>query len=164
VTVYPAATLAELGVDVFVTDRFNGVSAGPYESLNLGDHVGDDEMHVRENRALVARAAGVDSEHLVTVRQVHGATVLDGASVTEISEADALVTDTSDLALAILVADCVPLALADTSSGRVPSCTPAGAAWKSASLLAPSKASICARRTLLSGRPFPRSDTRSGLK
>jgi hypothetical protein len=118
-TVYPAATLAELGVDVFVTDRFNGVSAGPYESLNLGDHVGDDEMHVRENRALVARAAGVDSEHLVTVRQVHGATVLDGASVTEISEADALVTDTSDLALAILVADCVPLALADTSSGRV---------------------------------------------
>jgi YfiH family protein len=118
-TVYPASTLAELGVDVFVTDRFNGVSAGPYESLNLGDHVGDDETSVRENRALVARAAGVDPEHLVTVRQVHGATVLDGALVNPGSEADALVTDAPDLALAILVADCVPLALADTSSGRV---------------------------------------------
>jgi polyphenol oxidase len=118
-TVYPAATLAELGVDVFVTDRFNGVSAGPYESLNLGDHVGDDENNVRENRALVARAAGVDPEHLITVRQVHAATVLDGALVGHASEGDALVTDASDLALAILVADCVPLALTDTSSGRV---------------------------------------------
>jgi hypothetical protein len=118
-TVYPALTLAELGVDVFVTDRFNGVSAGPYESLNLGDHVGDDENSVRENRALVARAAGVDTDHFVTARQVHGATVLDGAQVTHASEADALFINTPDLALAILVADCVPLALVDTSTGRV---------------------------------------------
>jgi hypothetical protein len=87
--------------------------------LNLGDHVGDDENSVRENRALVARAAGVDSDHFITVRQVHGATVLDGALATSASEADALFTDTSDLALAVLVADCVPLALADTTSGRV---------------------------------------------
>lgn len=118
-TVYPALTFVELGADIFVTDRFNGVSAGPYESLNLGDHVGDDESHVRENRALVARAAGVNPDRLITVRQVHGATVLDGALVTRASEADALFTDTSDLALAILVADCVPLAFTDTSSGRV---------------------------------------------
>jgi polyphenol oxidase len=118
-TVYPAPTLAELGFDVFVTDRFNGVSAGPYASLNLGDHVGDDEKSVRENRALVAQAAGVDPERLVTVRQVHGATVLNGALVNQASEADALVTDAFDLALAILVADCVPLALADAASGRV---------------------------------------------
>jgi hypothetical protein len=118
-TVYPAANLVEIGVDVFVTDRFNGVSAGPYESLNLGDHVGDDEERVRENRALVAHAAGVDADHLVTVRQVHGSTVLDGASVTDVSEGDALVTDSTELALAILVADCVPLALVDASSGRV---------------------------------------------
>jgi polyphenol oxidase len=118
-TVYPAATLAELGIDVFVTDRFNGVSAGPYESLNLGNHVGDDEDNVRENRALVARAAGVDSDRLITVRQVHGSTVRDAALVSGVSEGDALVSDTSDLALAILVADCVPLAFADTSSGRV---------------------------------------------
>jgi hypothetical protein len=118
-TVYPANNLAELGVDVFVTDRFNGVSTGPYDSLNLGDHVGDAEDHVRENRALVAHAAGVDADHFVTVRQVHGANVLGGASVTDTSEADALVTDSSELALAILVADCVPLALVEETSGRV---------------------------------------------
>jgi YfiH family protein len=118
-TVYPARSLADLGVDVFVTDRFNGVSTGPYESLNLGDHVGDDENRVRENRALVARAAGVDSDHLITVRQVHGAAVLDGAMSAQTSEADALFTDGPNLALAILVADCVPVALVDPSSGRV---------------------------------------------
>jgi YfiH family protein len=118
-TVYPVLTFAQLGVDIFVTDRFNGVSAGPYESLNLGDHVGDDENHVRENRALVARAAGVDPDCLITVRQVHGANVLDASLVTRASEADALFTDTHHLALAVLVADCVPLAFTDTSSGRV---------------------------------------------
>ncbi len=118
-TVCPVDDLAELGVDVFVTDRFNGTSAGPYNSLNLGDHVGDHDDHVRKNRALVAKAAGVDADRFITVRQVHGATVLDGESVTAVSEADALVTRTPELALAILVADCVPLALVDTSSGRV---------------------------------------------
>ena len=118
-TVCPVDDLAELGVDVFVTDRFNGTSAGPYNSLNLGDHVGDHDDHVRKNRVLVAQAAGVDADRFITVRQVHGATVLDGESVTAVSEADALVTRTPELALAILVADCVPLALVDTSSGRV---------------------------------------------
>jgi YfiH family protein len=118
-TVYPAENLAELGVDVFVTDRFNGASAGPYDSLNLGDHVGDDDEAVRENRSLVARAAGVDPDQFVTVRQVHGAEVLDAGSVTGASEADALVTVSSELALAILVADCLPLALVDATSRRV---------------------------------------------
>jgi YfiH family protein len=118
-TVYPADNLTELGVDVFVTDRFNGKSNGPYDSLNLGDHVGDAEENVRDNRALVAHAVGVEADHFVTVRQVHGASVLDGASVTDASEADALVTDSSEIALAILVADCVPLALVDETSGRV---------------------------------------------
>jgi YfiH family protein len=118
-TVYPAVNLREFGADVFVTDRFNGVSAAPYDSLNLGDHVGDDPEHVRHNRALVARAAGVEADHLVTVHQVHGAHVLDADAVTAASEADALVTTNADLALAILVADCVPIALVDASGLRV---------------------------------------------
>ncbi|MGB8179486.1 MAG: polyphenol oxidase family protein [Acidimicrobiales bacterium] len=118
-TVYPADNLRALGVDVFVTDRFNGTSSSPYDSLNLGDHVGDDVGRVRENRALVARAAGVDPNHFVTVRQVHGVGVLEAAEVSAQSEADALVTDSHDLAIAVLVADCVPIALVDTASRRV---------------------------------------------
>jgi len=103
-----------LGVDAFVTDRFGGVSEGPYESLNLGDHVGDDIAHVIENRRRVADAAGV--EQLVIVRQVHGAEVLDALNPGVKCEGDGLFSSSSDLALAILVADCVPVLLVDEAS------------------------------------------------
>jgi len=115
-TVFPVEIAREYGVDAFVTGRLDGVSAGPYESLNLGDHVGDDLEHVDENRRLVARAIGAD--RLVIVRQVHGARVLNGSQATRESEADALFSDVSDLAFAILVADCVPILLIDSRTSR----------------------------------------------
>jgi len=117
-TVHLVECVRDLGVDAFVTDRFGGVSASPYDTLNLGDHVGDSLENVRENRRRVADAAGVDAARLVTVRQVHGADVLDASSVTSASEADALVSDGDGVALAILVADCVPLLLVDASTTR----------------------------------------------
>ncbi|MHB1209645.1 MAG: polyphenol oxidase family protein [Acidimicrobiales bacterium] len=103
-----------LGVDAFVTDRFGGVSEGPYESLNLGDHVGDDVEHVRENRRRVALAAGVDE--LVIVRQVHGRDVLDAPEPGVACEGDGLFTSSDERALAVLVADCVPVLLVDEES------------------------------------------------
>ncbi len=115
-TVYPVTGALEFGVDAFVTDRFHGASAAPYESLNLGEHVGDNQEHVRENRRLVAGAVGAD--HLVIVRQVHGARVIDAREATPDSEADALLSDGVDLACAILVADCVPILLIESSTSR----------------------------------------------
>ncbi|HEV3267331.1 MAG TPA: polyphenol oxidase family protein [Acidimicrobiales bacterium] len=117
-TVYPVESVRSLGVDAFVTDRFGGVSTPPFDTLNLGDHVGDLEEHVRENRRRVASAAGVDLARLVTVRQVHGAEVLDAARTDPLGEADALVCDRGGVALAILVADCVPLLMVDESTKR----------------------------------------------
>jgi polyphenol oxidase len=117
-TVYPIERARELGVDAFFTDRFGGVSAAPYDSLNLAYHVGDDSHSVDESRRRVASAAGVAQAQLITVSQVHGAEVLDAGLVTPTSEADALTYDSSDVALAILVADCVPLLLVDASSPR----------------------------------------------
>ncbi len=110
-SVHVISDAARLGVDAFVTDRFGGVSEGPYESLNLGDHVGDDLDRVRENRHRVAVAAGVDE--LVIVRQVHGRDVLDASSPGAVCEGDGLFTSSDELALAILVADCVPVLLVD---------------------------------------------------
>ena len=97
-----------------VTGRAGGVSRAPYDTLNLGDHVGDDPAAVLENRARVARALGVVPERFIIVRQVHGARVVavEGPP-DEGVEADAMVTRERDLALAVLVADCVPIALAD---------------------------------------------------
>jgi YfiH family protein len=114
-TVYPIDTARELGVDAFVTDRFHGASSTPYDSLNLGDHVGDDPTLVAENRQLAARAIGAD--RLIIVRQVHGATVLEAQSATATSEADGLIDD-GDRALAVLVADCIPVLMVDAASTR----------------------------------------------
>jgi len=116
----------ELGVSVAVTTREGGVSTGPYRSLNLGLHVGDDVDRVLENRARAARAFGVDLVDVIFPAQVHGtATVRVGNAErgrgttsleSAIEGADALVT-TAGATLTVLVADCVPLALVDPEAG-----------------------------------------------
>ncbi|MGW3951550.1 peptidoglycan editing factor PgeF [Streptomyces sp. NPDC004752] len=98
------------------TDRWGGVSAVPYEELNLGGAVGDDPDVVRTNRELAAKALGLDPARVVWMNQIHGAGV---AVVDEpwadrpAPEVDAIVTVRSGLALAVLTADCTPLLLAD---------------------------------------------------
>lgn len=116
--VYPIEPARQWGVDAFLTSRAGGVSEAPYDSLNLGDHVGDRDEHVATNRRRVARALGVDSGHLIFVRQVHGAGVLEITEPVESAEADALVSSSFDLALGVLVADCVPVLLVDARSSR----------------------------------------------
>ena len=101
------------------TARAGGVSAGPYASLNLGDHVADDPAAVAENRRRVAQAAGV--RHLVLARQVHGADVVEvtGPWQGEPPEADALVTRTPGVAVGMMVADCTPVVLLAPREGVV---------------------------------------------
>jgi len=118
-TIYPVRSVAVFGVDAFVTDRFGGVSDVPYDSLNLGDHVGDDTSNVVENRRRIANAAHVMPERLTIVRQVHGDIVLDASFASASSEADGLFTERDDVALAMLVADCLPILLVDSASRRV---------------------------------------------
>lgn len=105
--------VARFGVDAFVTTRFGGVSAAPYDSLNLAHHVGDRPGDVAENRRRVARAAGVEVERLVTVRQVHGGAVIDARAASAATEGDAIVTHDPTVAVAVLVADCLPVLLVD---------------------------------------------------
>jgi YfiH family protein len=96
-----------------VTDRNGGESVGPYDSLNLGDHVGDDPDRVAANRARVATEIGLAPGDLRFMNQVHGAQVAQvGRETDEIPAADGLVTAARGIALAVLVADCVPVLLA----------------------------------------------------
>ena len=102
------------------TTRAGGVSTGPYAALNLGDHVGDEQAAVVENRRRVAAAAGVDD--LVLARQVHGADVVEVTGPWAAGEppyADALVTRTPGLAVGTLVADCTPVVLLAPDDGVV---------------------------------------------
>jgi polyphenol oxidase len=105
----------------FVTDRAGGASTGPYEGLNLGLHVGDDERIVADNRARVAARAGVRPDALVFMDQVHGrdVAVIDGPVPADIARVDGVVTRARGLALAVMVADCVPVLLADDEAGVI---------------------------------------------
>ncbi|WP_040633063.1 peptidoglycan editing factor PgeF [Mobilicoccus pelagius] len=98
-----------------------GVSTGDFAGLNLGGHVGDDPAAVEENRTRLARAVGVDREHLLFMAQVHGSdvAVVRGPWEGDPPEVDAIVTDRPGLALAVLVADCTPILLADPEAGVV---------------------------------------------
>ena len=100
------------------TDRVGGASTGAYAELNLGGSVGDDPAHVAANRLAVAGM--VDCTGLALVRQVHGrdVAVLRGIP-DEPPPADAVITDQPGLAIAVQVADCVPVLLADLAGGRV---------------------------------------------
>ncbi|OMI90098.1 laccase [Streptomyces sp. M1013] len=102
------------------TDRWGGVSAVPYEELNLGGAVGDDPAAVTANRELAAKSLGVDPARVVWMNQVHGADVAVVDAPWEdrpVPRVDAVVTAERGLALAVLTADCVPVLLADPVSG-----------------------------------------------
>ena len=110
------------GAHFAFTDRWGGVSAVPYEGLNLGGAVGDDPAAVRTNRELAAKSLGLDPDRVVWMNQVHGNDVaeVDGPWTTPLTPpVDGLVTATRGLALAVLTADCVPVLLADPVAGVV---------------------------------------------
>jgi YfiH family protein len=101
-------------VDLAFTDRYGGVSAAPFDSLNLALVGADDPAAVAENhRVLLADFAPGDT--LVGMHQVHGAavTVVTGAVDGAPAECDGLVTDRPGLVLMARAADCVPIVLAD---------------------------------------------------
>ena len=100
------------GVTRAVTDRSDGVSAGRYAGLNLGAHVDDQPEAVAENRRRLAEKLG---RPVLYMAQCHGAevAVVDGMPV-QAPRCDAVVTRSPEVALAVLVADCVPVLLSST--------------------------------------------------
>lgn len=109
------------GVRLGVTSRQGGVSTAPFQGLNLGGGTGDAPAAVESNRAAVARSLGVSRERLVFMDQRHGTQVrvVDASWQAHPGPADGLVTSRDDVALAVLVADCVPVLLADPAAGVV---------------------------------------------
>lgn len=117
---------APSNVFAFCTTREGGVSSGPYASLNLADHVGDDECAVAENRARLNAFLPEDSR-ITWLRQVHGTAVVDAKVFAQPPEADACVSRTPGEVCAVLTADCLPVLFA-SSSGREVAAAHAG--WR----------------------------------
>jgi YfiH family protein len=132
-------------VGAVCSTRAGGVSEGAYASLNLGLAVGDDPAAVAENRRRFAALAG---RPVVWLRQVHGtrvlqATAADAAPGAPVHEADAAWTAEPGLALAIQVADCMPVLLALPDGSAVAA---AHAGWRglAAGVLQDTVAAVCA--------------------
>lgn len=97
------------------TSRAGGASAHPYHSFNLAHHVGDNPAAVSANRKRLAASCGLDERSIVWMEQLHThtVTVVQEPVDEPVAATDALVTTCPGLALGVLVADCVPLLLAD---------------------------------------------------
>ena len=109
-------------VHTHFTTRLGGVSQPPYDSLNLGAHVGDDPDAVRENRARVAAQLNLNPARFIWMDQVHSATVrvVDAADLgAPIPATDAVVTTDPTVVLTVMVADCVPVLLYDADAGVI---------------------------------------------
>lgn len=104
------------------TDREGGASAAPFASLNLGGHVGDDLAAVTRNRRALAQALGRAPERVLFLDQCHGTEVVVANGPWpggRAPKADGVVTTVPGLALAVLVADCTPVLLADPEAGVI---------------------------------------------
>ncbi|NDK90492.1 peptidoglycan editing factor PgeF [Gordonia desulfuricans] len=113
-----------------ITTRAGGVSRAPYDSFNLGDHVGDDPAAVGANRSRLASQIGLPDDSVIWMEQIHSrnVTVVDDTTAQTaprkdgwitLPATDALVTTTPGLALAVLSADCVPVLLSDDEAGVI---------------------------------------------
>jgi polyphenol oxidase len=112
-------------VKAVFTTRAGGVSAGNWDSMNLGDHVGDLPAHVAANRQLLRQASGT---HIAFLQQVHGTGVASlTAAAADGVQADAAVATAPGVACCMMVADCLPVLLC-TTDGRVVAAAHAG--WR----------------------------------
>ena len=107
---------APASVRALVTTRAGGVSEGPYASMNLATHVGDDVAAVAENRRRLR--VRVPAEPL-WLSQVHGVAVVRAEDTVEGAEADAAYTRRKGRACAVLTADCLPVLLCNDAGTAV---------------------------------------------
>lgn len=116
---------APVNVRALITTRQGGVSAAPYASFNLGDHVGDDPVLVGKNRHDLTAILPAPPAWLT---QVHGTLVLDASTVTETApKADASIARAPGVVSVVMTADCLPVLLCDRAGTVVAS---AHAGWR----------------------------------
>jgi len=115
---------APINVKSLQTTRAGGISSPPYDSLNLGDHVGDAPLAVERNRILLNRL--LPSEP-VWLEQVHGIRVANADMASCLPQADACIARHRAAVCVVMTADCLPVLLCDTQGSVVGA---AHAGWK----------------------------------
>jgi len=114
------------GVSAFISTRAGGVSAPPYDSNNLGSHVGDDMDCVSENRRrLLSACKGL--EHIQWLDQVHGTALVEAQKNNQVLTADAQFSTQPGLGCSVLTADCLPVLFCNHQGTKVAA---AHAGWR----------------------------------
>ena len=103
-------------VRALITTRSGGVSQGIYDSMNLGDHVGDDAASVAQNRALLRAHLPAEPKWL---QQVHGIAVANADTLSDVAQADASIAQRAGTVCTVLTADCLPVLLCDENASAV---------------------------------------------
>lgn len=103
-------------VKALQTTRTGGFSHSPYDSLNFGDHVGDDPLAVASNRQLLNLYVPTEP---VWLKQVHSTIVVDAAQTSCVPEADAAYSRHKNVVCAVMTADCLPVLICDKTGTTV---------------------------------------------
>lgn len=106
-------------VRAFTTTRAGGVSKAPFNSLNLGDHVGDQSVAVAENRQRLIDAELSTCLPPQWLQQVHGTTVVEAQADGVVPQADACWSDQANQPCIVMTADCLPVCFTDLTGSRV---------------------------------------------
>lgn len=113
-------------IHALTTTRLDGVSRPPFDSFNLGLHVGDDAAAVAQNRDQLMRSLGL--EHTPQwLSQVHGVRVVEARADGVVREADGCWSDRPGVACTVLTADCLPVLICNREGTRVAA---AHAGWR----------------------------------
>ncbi|WP_438971456.1 peptidoglycan editing factor PgeF [Methylophaga sp.] len=113
-------------VTALSTTRLGGFSLPPYDSFNLGTHVGDDPARIEKNRAFLINNAELPTEP-VWLNQVHGTNVINVNEWHENIEADAIFSSKPNQVCSIMTADCLPVLFTDKQGKQIAA---AHAGWR----------------------------------
>lgn len=105
-------------IRAITSTRNGGKSPPPFDSLNLGDHVGDNLESVAANRQRLVEAALMPAEPL-WLKQTHSTHVIQANQWQADVEADAIISNSLNMVCGVMTADCLPLLLTDTSGSQV---------------------------------------------
>lgn len=105
-------------ITAFTTTIDGGVSVGNCAGLNLGKHVGDNPLHVIENRSRLQQYVGTDVK-LCWLQQTHSDIIVDLANYHGVMEGDAAVSEQANTACVVMTADCLPVLLCNQAGTKV---------------------------------------------
>jgi len=108
---------APAAVRAFVTTRTGGFSQAPFDSLNLALHVGDDPVHVAQNRKLLRQALGLPTEPS-WINQTHGIHAVT-LEQDDSRDADAAITRLPGTVAVVMTADCLPILVCNRDGTEV---------------------------------------------